>query len=76
MYGTIFNAAMIIIGSVIGSLFNKYLKPSYHKVLMESIGLAAVVIGIHTVLKPLDKSHLPVLFIISLTGWWNFGDDL
>lgn len=67
VYGTIFNAGMIVLGSIVGSLFKKYLKPAYHKVLMESIGLAAVVIGIHTVLKPLDQSKLPVLFIISLT---------
>ncbi|WPQ68078.1 DUF554 domain-containing protein [Weissella paramesenteroides] len=66
MFGTFFNVTMIILGSLIGSLTKKYIKPVYHTVLMQSIGLAAIVIGIHAVIKPLDQSTLPVLFIISL----------
>ena len=66
MYGTIFNASMIVVGSVIGNLFKSKLAPKFQTVLMEALGLAAVMIGIHTVIEPLDKSTLPVLFIISL----------
>ncbi|HJE97387.1 MAG TPA: DUF554 domain-containing protein [Ligilactobacillus acidipiscis] len=73
MYGTIFNAAMIIVGSIIGSLLKSRLKPKYHTVLMQAIGLAAIVVGIHTVIKPLDNSHLPVLFIISLAVGGTLG---
>lgn len=66
MYGTIFNASIIVVGSVIGNLFKSKLAPKFQTVLMEALGLAAVMIGIHTVIEPLDKSTLPVLFIISL----------
>lgn len=66
MYGTIFNDSMIVVGSVIGNLFKSKLAPKFQTVLMEALGLAAVMIGIHTVIEPLDKSTLPVLFIISL----------
>ena len=66
MYGTIFNASMIVVGSVIGNLFKSKLAFKFQTVLMEALGLAAVMIGIHTVIEPLDKSTLPVLFIISL----------
>jgi len=66
LYGTIFNASMIVVGSVIGNLFKSKLAPKFQTVLMEALGLAAVMIGIHTVIEPLDKSTLPVLFIISL----------
>ncbi|GEN48023.1 DUF554 domain-containing protein [Ligilactobacillus pobuzihii] len=66
MYGTIFNASMIVVGSVIGNLFKSKFAPKFQTVLMEALGLAAVIIGIHTVIEPLDKSTLPVLFIISL----------
>lgn len=66
MYGTIFNASMIVVGSVIGNLFKSKLAPKFQTVLMEALGLAAIMIGIHTVIEPLDKSTLPVLFIISL----------
>ena len=57
---------MIVVGSVIGNLFKSKLAPKFQTVLMEALGLAAVMIGIHTVIEPLDKSTLPVLFIISL----------
>lgn len=66
MYGTLFNASMIVAGSVIGNLFKSKLAPKFQTVLMEALGLAAVMIGIHTAIEPLDKSTLPVLFIISL----------
>lgn len=57
---------MIVVGSVIGNLFKSKLAPKFQTVLMEALGLAAIMIGIHTVIEPLDKSTLPVLFIISL----------
>ncbi|KRK09432.1 transport protein [Ligilactobacillus pobuzihii E100301 = KCTC 13174] len=57
---------MIVVGSVIGNLFKSKFAPKFQTVLMEALGLAAVIIGIHTVIEPLDKSTLPVLFIISL----------
>ncbi|MCI1953823.1 hypothetical protein [Ligilactobacillus acidipiscis] len=34
--------------------------------MMQAIGLAAIVVGIHTVIKSLDKCYLPILFIIGL----------
>ena len=59
MFGTFFNVTMIILGSLIGSSTKKYIKPAYHTVLMQAIGLSAMVIGIHAVIKPFDQSTLP-----------------
>ena len=39
MYGTLFNVAMIVAGSLIGSLFKKGIKDKYHTILMHAMGL-------------------------------------
>lgn len=66
MIGTIFNTAMIIVGSLIGSLFKRGLKESYHRILMQALGLAVVLLGINTTITHMVDSKYPVLFIVSL----------
>lgn len=66
MIGTIFNVVMIIIGSTIGSLFNKGIKKEYHDVLMTAMGLVAFAIGINAIVQYMPESKFPVLFILSL----------
>ncbi|MFD1483787.1 DUF554 domain-containing protein [Lacticaseibacillus baoqingensis] len=66
MLGTIFNTAMIILGSCLGSIFRKGLKPSTHAMLMEALGLAVIAIGLNTTLTHMPDSKYPVLFIASL----------
>lgn len=66
MLGTIFNTAMIIIGSCFGALLSKGLKDEYHRAMMDAMGIAVVFIGIKTAYSAATKSHYPVLFIVSL----------
>ena len=66
MYGTIFNVAMIIGGCIIGSIFKKGIKDEYHQMLMNTMGLAAMALGINAIVQHLPKSEYPVLFIVSL----------
>lgn len=66
MIGTIFNVCMILVGSLIGRFLHKGLKPELQKILTQSLGLAAALIGINAVVQNMPKSHYPVLFIVSL----------
>jgi len=66
MIGTFFNVGMILVGCTIGSLFKKGIKPAYHDILMQALGLAATVIGINAVVQRMPQSKYPVLFIVSL----------
>lgn len=66
MVGTIFNTAMIIIGSIAGSLFKHGLNEKYHQILMQALGLAVVLLGINTMVSHMPDSRYPVLFIVSL----------
>jgi len=66
MLGTFFNVGMIIVGCTLGSLFKRGIKPAYHDILMQALGLAATVIGINAVVQRMPQSKYPVLFIVSL----------
>jgi uncharacterized membrane protein YqgA involved in biofilm formation len=66
MIGTIFNVGMILIGCTLGSVFKHGIKPAYHEILMQALGLAATVIGINAVVQRMPQSKYPVLFIVSL----------
>lgn len=66
MYGTIFNTLMIIIGSIVGSVFKKGIKDEYHTILMLAMGLVAMGLGINAIVQHLPSSQYPVLFIVSL----------
>ncbi|MFC6202795.1 DUF554 domain-containing protein [Lactiplantibacillus nangangensis] len=66
MIGTFFNVGMILVGCTIGSLFKKGIKPAYHDILMQALGLAAMLIGINAVVQRMPQSKYPVLFIVSL----------
>ncbi|MBO2707052.1 DUF554 family protein [Lactiplantibacillus plantarum] len=66
MIGTIFNTSMILAGCLVGSIFKKGIKPAYHAILLQALGLAACVIGINAVVQRMPQSKYPVLFIVSL----------
>jgi uncharacterized membrane protein YqgA involved in biofilm formation len=68
MIGTIFNVTMILVGSTIGTILHKGLKPEFQKILTQALGLVAMVIGINAVVQNMPKSHYPVLFIVSLAA--------
>jgi len=73
MFGTLFNAGMIVIGCLIGGRFKQGLKEQYQEVLMQAMGLVAAALGIDAIVRHLPESRYPVLFIVSLAvgGLWG-----
>ncbi|MED3816194.1 DUF554 domain-containing protein [Priestia megaterium] len=76
MLGTIFNVVMIIVGSIIGSIFKKGVKDEYQDILMQAMGLAATALGINAVVQHLPSSKYPVLFIVSLALGGLIGEKI
>jgi len=76
MLGTIFNTMMIIVGSIIGSIFKNGIKDEYHQILMQAMGLAAMGLGINALVQHLPSSKYPVLFIVSLAIGGLLGQKL
>lgn len=66
MIGTIVNASTILIGSIVGSIVNKGIKPAYQGALFNAMGLAAFLLGINAAVSHMPDSRYPVLFIASL----------
>lgn len=66
MIGTFVNVGTILAGSIIGSVIKKGLKEKYQNILYDTMGLAAVGLGLYNVIKNMANSAFPVLFIISL----------
>ncbi|MEF9940754.1 MAG: DUF554 domain-containing protein [Lachnospiraceae bacterium] len=66
MIGTIVNTGAIIVGSIIGSVLKKGIKEKYQAILFQAMGLAALGIGMNSIVQNMPKSTMPVLFIISL----------
>lgn len=66
MLGTIVNTACILIGSIVGSLAKKGIKPQVQNVLYTAMGLASLGLGFNAFITHFGESEFPVLFIISL----------
>ncbi len=66
MLGTFVNVAAIIVGSIVGGLFKKALSEKISGGLMDAMGLAALGLGLNSVVQNMPKSEYPVLFIVSL----------
>lgn len=66
MIGTIANVTTILIGSAVGSVVNKGLKPAWQDALFNAMGLVAFMLGINAVVSHMPESRYPVLFIASL----------
>ena len=66
MIGTFVNTGLIIVGSLTGGLVKKVIKEEYSRGLFTAMGLAALVLGINTVVQNMPDSRYPVLFIASL----------
>lgn len=73
MIGTIVNTGTILAGSIIGSIVKKGIKQQYQDALLNAMGLAAVALGINTLVQNLPNSEFPVLFILSLAAGSLFG---
>lgn len=66
MLGTITNTCAIILGSIIGAVVKKGIRPEWQKVLFTAMGLASLALGFNAVCQNMPKSEYPVLFILSL----------
>lgn len=66
MLGTIVNVSTICAGTIIGCIVKKGIKQEYQDALMNAMGLAALVLGMNSVVQNLPESEFPVLFILSI----------
>ncbi|MCI9596309.1 MAG: DUF554 domain-containing protein [Firmicutes bacterium] len=73
MIGTIVNTCTILAGSILGSVIKKGIKQQYQDALLNAMGLAAVALGINTLVQNMPRSEFPVLFILSLAAGSLFG---
>ena len=76
MFGTLFNVAMIIIGSTLGTVFKKGMKDKYQTILLQAMGLAALALGANAIVEHLPASKYSVLFIVSLAIGAIIGESL
>ena len=76
MLGTVFNTAMIIIGSLIGGVLKERFPKRLQESLLTTMGLVAVLIGIETFVTNQVKSEFHVLFILSLAIGTVIGEGL
>ena len=67
MLGTIANTCTIIVGSLIGALCKKHIRPEWQKVMFTAMGLASLALGFNAVCQNMPHSQYPVLFIASLS---------
>ena len=66
MIGTIVNTSTIILGTSLGALLKKGVKPQYQEGLYNAMGFCAVALGLNAFVQHLPKSEYPVLFIVCL----------
>ena len=66
MIGTIVNTGTILVGSCVGAVLRRGIRPQYRECLYNAMGLAAVGLGANAVVGNMGKSQYPVLFIVAL----------
>lgn len=67
MVATLLDCLLIIIGSVIGITFKKFIGERYNKLVMEAIGLSIIALGISQAVGALlDTDAHPLLFIVAM----------
>ena len=66
MIGTIVNTGTILVGSCVGAVLRRGIRPQYQECLYNAMGLAAVGLGANAVVGNMGKSQYPVLFIVAL----------
>lgn len=66
MLGTIINTASIIVGTTVGAVAKKGVKPKYSHAVKMALGLCVLILGVNTCVVYMTESPYPVLFIISM----------
>ncbi len=67
MIGTITNTCAIVLGSCIGSVLKRGMRPEWQKVMFDAMGLASLALGANAVCQNMPESRYPILFILSLS---------
>lgn len=67
MIGTIVNTCTLVIGSSVGALLKKGIRPEWQRVLFNAMGLASLALGFNAVCRNMPHSQYPVLFILNLS---------
>ena len=66
MLGTMVNVSTILAGSLLGSTLKKGIGEKYKHSMMDAMGLAALCLGMNSVVQSMPQSKYRVLFIVSL----------
>ena len=66
MIGTLTNVTTILVGSFLGSRLKAGLGERYRDILMNAMGMAALCLGLNSVVQAMPQSRYHVLFIVSL----------
>lgn len=66
MIGTIVNTCCIVVGTVVGSIIKKGLKPSWQEAIFTALGIATIAMGLNAAVQNMPQSNYPVLFIVSM----------
>ena len=66
MVGTIVNTACIIVGSSVGAVLKKGIKPKYQDALYNAMGICSLALGLNACVVNMPNSQYPILFIVSL----------
>ena len=66
MIGTIINACAILVGSSIGSVIKRGLKPKYQEAIFTALGVATIGLGLNAAIQNMPNSNYPALFIVSM----------
>lgn len=76
MIGTYANVGAIIVGTLVGCCVKKGLSEKQNGALMQAMGLAAVALGINSIVGNMGNSTAPVLFIVALALGGFVGETL
>ena len=66
MLGTMVNVSTILAGSLVGSTLKKGIGEKYKQIMMDAMGLAAVCLGMNSMVQSMPQSRYHILFIVSL----------
>lgn len=72
--GPLFNSAMVIVGTIIGIVFKKYLKPSTQDIVLKGLGFVTIYIAIGSILD--SASGMNVLISMSIGAFIGETFDL
>ena len=67
MTGTIINTCAILVGTIIGTAFNRGIPERYKEVLYDGLGVVSIAIGMNAAISRFPQSVWPVLFVVAIS---------